>query len=83
MNGRPGFTQPPVWEHAKRDGRLVAGERKYKGVKFFELPLWTGEHCDKATQKGVAMPLEAVPDLARALAAYVATLPRDAAGSGS
>ena len=83
MSGRPGFTRPPVWEHARRDGWLVAGQREYKGAHFFELRLWTGEHGDKATQKGVTMPLEAVPDLAKALTAYAATLPPEAAGNGS
>jgi hypothetical protein len=83
MSGRPGFTRPPVWEHTKRDGRLVAGEREFKGAQFFELRLWTGENGDRATQKGVTMPLDAVPELARALMAYAATLPPEAAGSGS
>ena len=83
MSGLPGFTRAPVWEHSKRDGRLVAGEREFKGAQFFELRIWTGEHGDKATQKGVTMPLDAVPDLARALTAYAATLPPEAAGSGS
>ena len=83
MSGLPGFTRPPVWEHSKRDGRLVAGEREFKGAQFFELRLWTGEHGDRATHKGVTMPLEAVPDLAKALTAYVASLPPKAAGSGS
>ena len=83
MSALPGFTRPPVWEHPKRDGWLVAGEREFKGAHFFELRLWTGAHGDKATRKGVTMPLEAVPDLARALAAYVADRAPEAAGSGS
>lgn len=66
----PGFTAPPVWELPKHDGRLVAGEREYKGRQFFELRLWAGQHGDKATGKGVTMPLESVADLARALTAY-------------
>jgi hypothetical protein len=83
MSGLPGFTRPLVWEHSKRDGRLVAGQREYRGAEFFELRLWIGKNGDRATQKGVTMPLEAVPDLARALTAYAATLPPEAAGSGS
>ena len=83
MSGLPGFTRAPVWEHPKRDGRLVAGEREFKGAQFFELRIWTGEHGDKATQKGVTMPLEAVPDLARALTAYVADRASKAPGGGS
>ena len=83
MSGLPGFTRAPVWEHPKRDGRLVAGEREFKGAQFFELRIWTGENGDKATQKGVTMPLDAVPDLARALTAYVADRAPEAAGSGS
>lgn len=83
MSGRPGFTRPPVWEHSKRDGRLVAGEREFKGAQFFELRIWSGEYGDKATHKGVTMPLDAVPELARALTAYVADRARRAAGGGS
>jgi len=74
MSIPPGFTAPPVWILAKYDGRLIAGEREFKGRQFFELRLWTGEHGDKATAKGVTMPKEAVPDLARALTAYAATI---------
>jgi len=70
MSARPGFTSPPIWELAKYDGLLIAGEREYKGQQFFELRLWAGEHCDKATAKGVTMPIEAVAGLARALTAY-------------
>jgi len=83
MSALPGFTAPPVWEWAKYDGRLIAGPRQFKGNEFFELRLWTGEHGDKATAKGVTMPLDAVPDLARALMAYVATIAPSAPESGS
>lgn len=72
MTALPGFTSPPVWELAKYDGRLIAGEREFKGRTFFELRHWAGEHGDKATQKGVTMPIEAVAGLAEALMAYAA-----------
>jgi|GEM_PF-2130448 len=72
MSTLPGFTAPPVWELAKHDGRLVAGAREFRGRTFFEIRLWAGEHGDKATAKGVTMPLDAVPDLGRALMAYAA-----------
>lgn len=67
----PGFTAPPVWEFAKHGGRLIAGERKYKNQLFFELRYWAD---DKATKKGVTLPVEAVADLARALTAYAASI---------
>ena len=79
----PGFTAPPVWQLQKHDGKLVAGEREFKGRRFFELRLWAGESCDKATKKGVTMPLEAVPGLANALAAYVADEQTASSESGS
>ena len=75
MSELPGFTAPPVWTFDKYDGRLIAGEREYKGRVFFELRLWAGQHGDKATQKGVTVPIEAVGSLADALAAYAAGLP--------
>lgn len=83
MSALPGFTAPPVWELAKHDGRLVAGEREYRGRRFFELRLWTGENGDKATHKGVTLPIEAVPDLARALLAYTATIAPSGPENGS
>ncbi|MBY8337927.1 transcriptional coactivator p15/PC4 family protein [Alteriqipengyuania sp. NZ-12B] len=70
MSELPGFTAPVVWELQKREGRLVAGEREFKGRDFFELRLWAGQHGDTATSKGVTMPIDAVADLARALTAY-------------
>lgn len=66
---RPGFTAPAVWELPKREGVLVAGEREYKAVRFFELRLWAGEG-DKPTGKGVTLPCEAVRSLGDALLDY-------------
>lgn len=77
MNARPGFTDSPVWELARFDGRLIAGEREFRGKRFFELRLWAGEHGDKPTQKGVTLPLEHVRALADALLSYADA--RDAA----
>lgn len=74
MSARPGFTAPPVWELAKHDGRLVAGEREFKGQRFFELRLWAGVDGATATRKGVTMPVESVRGLADALLAYADTL---------
>lgn len=70
MSELPGFIAPPVWELQRRDGRIVAGVREYKGRQFFELRLWAGQHGDKATAKGVTLPLDSVAGLARALTAY-------------
>lgn len=72
MTAPDGFTGPPVWELEKRDGRLLAGEREYKGALFFELRLWAGDG-PKPTGKGVTMPCEAVASLAEALAQYAAS----------
>ncbi len=74
MSAPDGFTAPPVWTLDKREGRLIAGEREYKGNRFFELRMWTGEGAI-ATGKGVTMPCEAVADLAKALAEYVKSQP--------
>ena len=72
MTAPDGFTGPPVWELEKRDGRLIAGEREYKGALFFEVRLWAGDMV-KPTGKGVTMPCDAVASLAAALAEYVAS----------
>ena len=72
MTAPDGFTGPPVWTFDKREGRLIAGEREYKGTRFFELRLWAGDG-DKPTGKGVTMPCEVVAELAEALAQYVAS----------
>jgi len=65
-----GFTEPPVWTLERRDGVLIAGEREYKGTRFFEVRLWADE--DTPTKKGVTMPPDAVAELAEALADYAA-----------
>lgn len=80
MSELPGFTAPPVWELDKYGGRLVAGEREFKGRRFFELRYWAD---DKATKKGVTMPVDSVPDLARALMAYAATIAPNGPENGS
>ena len=70
MNLRPGFSDKPVWELARFDGKLIAGEREFHGKRFFELRLWAGESGDKPTRKGVTLPPEYVRELADALLAY-------------
>ena len=74
MTAPDGFTGPPVWTLDKREGRLIAGEREYKGARFFELRLWVGDGV-KPTGKGVTLPCEAVADLAEALAQYAKRQP--------
>ena len=83
MSTLPGFTAPPVWEFPKHGGRIVAGERVFKGKRFFELRLWTGEQAMTATGKGVTLPPEAVASLAEALATYAAALGSDEPVNGS
>ena len=72
MSELPGFTDAPVWELARYDGRLIAGEREFRGKRFFELRLWAGEHGDRPTQKGITLPPEQVRALGDALLAYAA-----------
>ena len=79
---RPGFDAPPVWELVKREGVLVAGEREYKAVRFFELRLWAGEG-DKPTGKGVTLPCEAVRSLGESLLAYADRRDVSAPANGS
>lgn len=74
MSALPGFTSEPVWELERHNGRLVAGEREFKGTRFFELRLWGGEGGSQPTQKGVTLPTSEVENLARALTAYAAEL---------
>ncbi len=70
MSERPGFTDAPIWELVRFDGKLIAGEREFRGKRFFELRLWAGEDGDKPTQKGVTLPPEQVRALADALLSY-------------
>ena len=73
----PGYSRKPVWELHKRDGRLLAGEREFRGSTFFEIRLWAGSDEVKATPKGVTMPPGAVAGLAEALRRYAAGMPPD------
>ncbi|MBY4636822.1 transcriptional coactivator p15/PC4 family protein [Sphingopyxis sp. XHP0097] len=68
-----GFTRPPIWTFAKREGLLIAGEREFKGSRFFELRLWAGEG-ETPTGKGITMPCDKVAECAAALAAYASSL---------
>lgn len=76
-----GFTRPPVWEQPTRKGLVRAGEREFKGSRFFELRLWKNEG-ETPTFEGVTMPVGTVEALARALTAYAATLPAGGADRG-
>lgn len=83
MSVRPGFSDEPVWELARFDGKLIAGERKFHGRRFFELRLWAGEQGDTPTKKGVTLPPENVRDLANALLSYADRLDAAAHGCGT
>ena len=80
---RPGFTVPPVWELDKRDGVLVAGEREFKGARFFELRLWAGDDACTPTGKGVTFGCDDVRGLADALLAYADRRDASALHSGN
>ncbi len=58
----------------KPEGRLIAGERKYKGNRYFDLRLWMGDGM-MATREGITMPVKAVADMAEALAEYAKRQP--------
>ncbi len=64
-----GFTQPPIWQVAKRDGFIIAAEREFKGAVFFELRYWA-EGGAKPTKHGVTFSPDQVDGLASALVAY-------------
>lgn len=83
MSALPGFTDKPVWQLSRPSGRLIAGEREYRGARFFELRLWTGEHGDTPTKKGVTLPPENVRSLANALLAYADRLDTAAHETGT
>lgn len=74
MSALPGFTNPPVWELVRFEGRIIAGEREFHGKRFFELRLWAGEQGDRPTKKGVTIPPEHVRGLAKALSSYAEAL---------
>ena len=77
MSARPGFIGGEVWELARPKGRLVAGEREFKGCRFFEVRLWAGEHGETPTGKGVTLPPGDVRGLAEALKDYADKLDAD------
>ena len=83
MSARPGFTGGTVWELARPKGTLVAGEREFKGNRFFEVRLWAGEHGETPTGKGVTSPPGDVRGLADALTYYADKLDADALASGT
>lgn len=83
MSARPGFIGGEVWELERPKGRLVAGEREYKGNRFFEVRLWTGERGETPTGNGVTLPPGDVRGLAEALKDYADKLDADAPANGT
>ena len=67
----PDFVTAPIFELAKGNTKLVVGEREYKGARFLDIRDWAKDG-QQATGKGATVPLEAVPDFARAVAAFAA-----------
>ena len=67
----PTFVVGPIWTLEKRGGVVLAGEREYKGSRFFELRQWAGDGT-VPTKHGVTIPPDEVEALARAMLDYTA-----------
>lgn len=68
------FTRPPICTIAKGASRtLIVAEREYKGRTFLDMREWV-DNGATATGKGITIPLDAVADVARALAHYAESL---------
>jgi hypothetical protein len=72
MNGTD-HIEGPAWRHRKARAILLAGEREFKGTRFFEVREWLDSDPLKATGKGVTIPLDAVESLYQALGNYLAS----------
>jgi hypothetical protein len=70
MNG-PDHIDGPVWNYRKARVILLAGEREYKGKRFFEVREWLDSDPMTATGKGVTIPLDAVESLYQAMGDYL------------
>ena len=69
----PDFVVGPVWSLDKRGGKVLAGEREYKGARFFEVRHWASEGT-VATKHGVTIPPGEVASLGHALLNYAKSL---------
>ena len=69
----PDFVVGPVWSLDKRGGKVLAGEREYKGARFFEVRHWASEGTI-ATKHGVTIPPGEVASLGHALLNYAKSL---------
>ena len=72
MNG-PDHIGGPVWRHRKARAILLAGEREFKGKRFFEVREWLDGDPMTATSKGVTIPLDAVESFYQGMGDYLAS----------
>ena len=69
----PGFVVGPICSIDKRGNKVLAGEREYRGSRFFEVREWASDGT-VPTKHGVTIPLHAVEALARAMLDYAQTI---------
>ena len=71
----PNYIGGPVWQYRKARATIMAGEREFKGKRFFELREWLEGQPMTATGKGVTLPdNKAVKSLYAALGEYLDSL---------
>ena len=68
----PDHIGEPAWHYGKWNIFIFAGIKEYRGSRFFEIREWTDGVDVKPTQKGVAMPPNAVACLYSALGEWLA-----------
>jgi Transcriptional Coactivator p15 (PC4) len=70
VNG-PDHIGGPVWRYRKSRAILLAGERTFKGKRFFEVREWLDSDPMTATGKGVTIPLDALESFHEAIGDYL------------
>jgi hypothetical protein len=70
VNG-PDHICGPVWRYRKSRAILLAGERMFKGKRFFEVREWLDSDPMTATGKGVTIPSGAVESFHKAMGDYL------------
>ncbi len=73
MNGD--YDGPVLWLHSKARYTIVVRQRGFKGKEFLDIRDYLRGDDLKHTPRGVTIPLDAVGDLAAALAAFAASHP--------
>ena len=74
MSCPPDYDGEPIWQMPRYQKQAIARERRYRGTVRLDIREWLGDDGERATKRGISIPLEGVRGLGQALLAYAKKL---------